>query len=408
MRFWLIIASFPILDIAWWIWANRKLGALPNPKPWRRLLALFVLFQFLGLTGLFVTRATGIHAPYPVTLLAALYLWHLIVLPITVLLTLLAELLIGSVNLAKWTLRRPSSVGFSSADAASDLNPEPRTLNPLTRRQFLAASAVVAPPLLTGAAVTTSLLNIQHFRHRDLTLKIPNLPPALDGLTIAHVSDIHIGRFTPISKLESVVQETNARKPDLVLLTGDLIDFALRDLPRAIDMVKQFTPRLGLAMCEGNHDLIENRFVFEQDVKQSGVPLLLNESKIIDVNGHPLQLLGIRWGGRSGFESATTSHVANTLRLRKKEAFPILLAHHPHAFDPAAEADIPLTLAGHTHGGQLMLTPNIGPGPLMYKYWSGLYQQKQSQLVVSNGVGNWFPLRLNAPAEILHLTLRPA
>jgi predicted MPP superfamily phosphohydrolase len=89
------------------------------------------------------------------------------------------------------------------------------------------------------------------------------------------------------------------------------------------------------------------------------------------------------------------------------DAFPILLAHHPHAFDPAAAAGIPLTLAGHTHGGQLMLTESIGFGPQMFRYWSGPYRNPNgSTLVVSNGVGNWFPLRVNAPAEIVHLTLR--
>ena len=91
---------------------------------------------------------------------------------------------------------------------------------------------------------------------------------------------------------------------------------------------------------------------------------------------------------------------------RDPEAFTILLAHHPHAFDRAAAAGIPLTLSGHTHGGQLMLTRNIGAGPLLFKYWSGLYRKGPSALAVSNGVGNWFPLRINAPAEILHLTLR--
>ena len=74
---------------------------------------------------------------------------------------------------------------------------------------------------------------------------------------------------------------------------------------------------------------------------------------------------------------------------------------------------MPLTLAGHTHGGQLMLPGGIGPGPLMYRYWSGLYRQPTptggaAACVVSNGVGNWFPLRMNAPAEIVHLTLRRA
>ena len=69
---------------------------------------------------------------------------------------------------------------------------------------------------------------------------------------------------------------------------------------------------------------------------------------------------------------------------------------------------MPLTLAGHTHGGQLMLTESIGAGPALFKYWSGLYRRESSALVVSNGVGNWFPLRVNAPAEIIHITLHRA
>jgi hypothetical protein len=91
---------------------------------------------------------------------------------------------------------------------------------------------------------------------------------------------------------------------------------------------------------------------------------------------------------------------------RDPAAFGILIAHHPHAFDWAAEAGIPLTLCGHTHGGQLMLSPNFGVGPLLFRYWSGLYEKGSSKLIVSNGVGNWFPLRINAPAEIVHITLR--
>ena len=89
-------------------------------------------------------------------------------------------------------------------------------------------------------------------------------------------------------------------------------------------------------------------------------------------------------------------------------AFPILLAHHPHAFDVAAVHEIPLTFAGHTHGGQLMLSAKHGAGPVMFRYWSGLYQKLNASLIVSNGAGNWFPLRTHAPAEIIHLTLRRA
>ncbi|HEX4125599.1 MAG TPA: hypothetical protein VHY37_12790, partial [Tepidisphaeraceae bacterium] len=86
--------------------------------------------------------------------------------------------------------------------------------------------------------------------------------------------------------------------------------------------------------------------------------------------------------------------------------FPILLVHHPHAFDPAAAHGFPLILSGHTHGGQIMLTRNIGAGPLRFRYWSGVHRIGDSRLTISNGVGNWFPLRINAPTEIVHITLK--
>ena len=100
--------------------------------------------------------------------------------------------------------------------------------------------------------------------------------------------------------------------------------------------------------------------------------------------------------------------VHTLLKQRHSNVFPILLAHHPHAFDAAAEAGVPLTLSGHTHGGQLMMNEQLGFGPAMFRYWSGLYTRGESKLIVSNGIGNWFPLRLNAPAEIIHITLQQA
>jgi predicted MPP superfamily phosphohydrolase len=112
-----------------------------------------------------------------------------------------------------------------------------------------------------------------------------------------------------------------------------------------------------------------------------------------------------------GDQAADAGHgdaLGQLLAQGKPDAFTILLAHHPQVFDAAAAAGIPLTLAGHTHGGQLMLTPRLGFGPWLYRYWSGLYRQGASQLVVSNGTGNWFPLRIGAPAEIVLLTLESA
>ena len=168
--------------------------------------------------------------------------------------------------------------------------------------------------------------------------------------------------------------------------------------------------RFGVAIIEGNHDLIENPREFETRVRASGIPFLLDESIIVNVHGFPVQLLGLRWTRAygEGRDAAIGAEVKKLLEQRNAGAFPILLAHHPHAFDAAAEAQMPLTLSGHTHGGQLMLNEQLGFGPALFRYWSGLYERGASKLIVSNGVGNWFPLRVNAPAEIVHLTLRRA
>src|SRR5262249_16267457 len=132
---------------------------------------------------------------------------------------------------------------------------------------------------------------------------------------------------------------------------------------------------------------------FERRARVANLPVLFDDSRTLNVRGVPIQFLGIRWGRetdskrRSSSNSVIRDSVETVLAKRDASAFPILLAHHPHAFDAAIEADLPLTFAGHTHGGQLMLTERLGAGPVMFRYWSGLYRHGNSSLVVSNGAG---------------------
>jgi predicted MPP superfamily phosphohydrolase len=164
-----------------------------------------------------------------------------------------------------------------------------------------------------------------------------------------------------------------------------------------------------LAMCVGNHDLFEDGRQFRRRIRAADLNLVANDVMPVTLRGQRIDLLGLDWGTPAAPRAAEIEpHMRDLLaRHGGGSAFPILLAHHPHAFDPARAAGIPLTLSGHTHGGQIMLTPHFGCG-CVYKYYSGLYSKGNSRLVVSNGVGNWFPLRINAPAEIVHLTLRKA
>jgi len=276
----------------------------------------------------------------------------------------------------------------------------------LSRRQFLGVALATAPPLLNLSLATIAMRQLNQFRVRRFILPIAGLPTDLHGLTIVQISDMHVGRFTSGRVLREMVRVVNELRADLILLTGDLINDALADLDHGLELVRSMEGRTGVYLIEGNHDLIENGPEFERRVKHSGIPFLLDESIVITIRGAPLQLLGLSWTRtRENRDAAIAAAVRQLLKQRQPETFPILLAHHPHAFGAAAAASIPLTLAGHTHGGQLMLNEQCGFGPALFRYWSGLYSKGASKLVVSNGVGNWFPLRVRAPAELLHFTL---
>lgn len=391
-------------EILFWIWADRRLRPTRRARLWRTLLHTYMSFQFVGFLSIFVQRALGIVADLPATLLATIYLWHILILPATAV-TLAIGCAIAFLGRRRAVPRPEPTIELPATSHV----PHP------TRRQILLAGATAVPPLLTGVSVATAMMQLGDFRVREFTIPLRDLPPDLDGMTIAHVSDTHVGRFTNGQKLKNIAEVTNSLRADLVLLTGDLIDYTLSDLPAAIDMVNRMDPRSGLYICQGNHDLFQSREAFDARVRAAGLALLVNDSARTLVRGRPVQLLGLRWAGHDdhlphdlGKDAGVYTYVPRLAAMRDPDAFPILLAHHPHAFDPAAAAGLPLTLAGHTHGGQLMLTDHIGPGPAFYRYWSGLYRKRNAHCIVSNGVGNWFPLRVNAPAEIIHVTLRRA
>lgn len=383
------------LTLVWWWWADRILRRLPGRGRWARVaVALFALSYVAGLAWFIFSRATRSHLPIPETGVALVMLWGLLGLPLIAVPLMLVRGVAGAV---RWGWRRQHPL---AKPPVTDGGPT------VTRRQALATAAVLAPMLLTTAATAVSLVQNRRFRVRRLEVRLPQLPAALDGLTIAHVSDSHVGKFTHGPILDRIVRATNDLDAELVVFTGDLIDSSLDELPEALSFIKRLQRPERFFAIEGNHDLFGGRETFERAVRGAGVPLLLDQTASIRLRGHPVQLIGLRWLADAA--APDPAYFRSVVSRRDPEAFPILLSHHPHAFDQAVENGLPLTLAGHTHGGQLMLTPEFGAGPALFRYWSGLYEKRDARLVVSNGVGNWFPLRTNAPAEIIHLTLRRA
>jgi predicted MPP superfamily phosphohydrolase len=389
-----IIGLMVSLDIIWWIVFAR----VATPGFARIAVSIFMVAMMVGLIAIIVARMSraGWDRVIPKFAVSAIFIWHFIGLG---LLALIGVALI------------PIFLGHKIISRNAPPKIEQATeLGAWSRRDFLRFGAAMLPPVFTIGLTGVAMYQLNQVRIRRFVLPIPDLPGALDGMTIAQVSDMHVGRFTKGKVLEKTVRLVNDLRADLVLLTGDLINDALADLDTGLELARKMEARFGLAIIEGNHDLIENPREFETRVRASGIPFLLDESTIMNMRGFPVQLLGLRWTRAygEGRDAAIGAEVRKLLEQRSADAFPILLAHHPHAFDAAAESGMPLTLSGHTHGGQLMLNEQLGFGPAMFRYWSGLYERGASKLIVSNGVGNWFPLRVNAPAEIVHLTLRRA
>ncbi len=404
--FWVNVTAILLAaNVAWWWFADRLARRLPRVVWWRWLTTAFVAGQ-LGLLAWTVgARVLAPHSDAGPGLLpaTAAYVWQMLVLPMV----LVVAVVIGVPAGAWWALRRVRGCGAKPATVnagATAMAPEVESTAGWTRRKVLAAAVVAAPPLLTGVGVGVSLAQLQSFRVRRITVPLANLPGELEGMRIASVSDLHVGTFTVASVLRRVVEATSAMDVDLVVMPGDLINNRLSDLSDALDAVTNIQSKYGTFMCIGNHDLIENGAEFVRRAKlRTG--LLVDESSVVNVRGIPVQVLGLPWTRGEEQIGASVRRLAMQVQAG---AFPILLSHHPHAFDGAAEAGIPLTFAGHTHGGQLMASEQVGFGPWMYRYWSGLYRKAEragASLVVSNGVGHWYPVRIGAPAEIIEVTL---
>lgn len=388
---WFILCIFGAMmagDVAWWRLADRRARGLRHARVWRSLLAAFCAFLLAYLASIVAipTLARGSSSPVPRPVHAAVYLWHFLVLPPTLALLALGGGIRGTARRVKRTPKTESR--------------PPQAPGTITRRKVLAAAAVAAPPLVMAAMTGIAVEQIGDLRVRRLRIPLATLPPELDGMTVAHVSDLHVGKFSRPDALRRMTDVVNGLRADFVAVTGDLIDMAIADLPQAVDIVRRIDPGHGMFICEGNHDLIENPGLFRQTMRRSGLGFLWNQQAVVNFRGSAVQFLGAPWE-----PALLNKYIPRFRSLLRPDAFPILLVHHPHGFDPAVETGLPLTLSGHTHGGQIMLNERVGFGPLMFRYWSGLYRKGDDALVVSNGTGNWFPLRINAPAEIIHLTL---
>ncbi len=294
-------------------------------------------------------------------------------------------------------------------------------------------AALTRTPLWLSRGRLRHAKAIRHYRTTELEIGLPGLHSGLEGLRIVHLSDPHVGDLVPVEHLAEVVDAANALKGDLVAVTGDLIDLSHDVLDGVIEAVGRLRAPLGVHFVAGNHDYLQDRDGFIQRFREAGLGLLLNQRLNVQVGGALLTVAGIDYAAR---RSVLSQHVNQALRSRPigrsnrsgaadsdargprrsqrsdRSDATILLSHHPNAFDAAAKLGVDLTLAGHTHGGQVVMSDkrgkkgSIGLASLAHRYPKGHFQKGDAHLYVTSGIGSWFPLRVKCPPEIAVVTLR--
>ena len=346
--------------------------------------------------------------------------------------TLLAFLILAGPPMLAWGGIKALVVLYrrKKKPALSPLSAAPSVAPMVSRRNFLAGGAGMLIPGLYGAALYGVYGNLDEIEISDeVSIPVANLPASLEGLTVVQLSDIHVGPYIREKELQHAVSLVNGLHPDLVAITGDLIDRDLASLPVAVRGLAGIRSTLGVFTVLGNHDIYSDPYSFTsnhrggvkivQGLESIGIRTLRNEVEWLGSGQDRLALLGLDWltsnsssGNFYRYREAETRQQLRQMAAQAGEETPkLLLAHHPDTFSDAIPYKIDLTLSGHTHGGgQVVLgyvngVP-IGVATFRFKYLSGLYQENGCSLYVNRGLGYLgIPIRINCPPEISRFRL---
>jgi hypothetical protein len=231
----------------------------------------------------------------------------------------------------------------------------------------------------------------------DVAIRLPAKPPGLAGLRLAFVSDLHVGFFLDPEDLARLAERVAAARPDAVLLCGDLVNQFGEECELLARGLASLRAPLGLFAVPGNHDYYADRSLrrWRRALESVGAHVLLNQGVRLERGDAALWLAGVD-DLREG-----APDLAAALRGREPDEPAVLLSHHPDFFCEAARAGVELTLAGHTHGGQVLLGGRTPLRHTRHGFWSGRFERGGSQLYVGRGAGvSFLPVRRGAPPEL--------
>ncbi|CAG0982926.1 UDP-2,3-diacylglucosamine pyrophosphatase LpxG [Planctomycetaceae bacterium] len=300
--------------------------------------------------------------------------------------------------------------------------PIPEKLVDPERRKLLHRSALMAPAAIAVTAGLGALASQADPVVTRVPLRLRNGYGALDGITIAQFSDVHIGSYMSQRRLDVLVNALHALKPDIIVCTGDLIDNHEDQLAPATEFLRRLKAPRGIYMCMGNHEYISAMSTSDampeniiKPLRATGVDVLIAQTRKLSINGAHLWLMGTDYPDMRGLpmmmrRSTTQSLDACLSEVRDDGAPRIVLAHTPNQFIEGQKREIDLMLSGHTHGGQISLGRigdyHFSPVLPFEFYHRGNYERDGRQLYVNSGYGGWLPERINCPPEITLVTLQ--
>ena len=320
--------------------------------------------------------------------------------------------------------------------AASSLSTVERLANP-SRRYFFRTASVLAGAAPFAGAVYGFAAERLSYQVRRVEIPIANLPPALDGMKIAQISDIHLSAFMSRESVRRVVDMTNDLGSDVTVVTGDLITGSRDPIADCVEEVSRLHAPLGIYGCNGNHEIYADAEETAQLLfAQAGMKMLRQENAVLNFRGAHLNLIGVDYQRERNLNGHRTLMLSNMEPLIRRDLPNILLSHNPNSFNRAAELGIELSLAGHTHGGQIqveILDHRLTPARFISDYIAGLFERplfkpsrevlvqsaadrptgnprpNTSRLYVNRGIGTvGAPVRLGVPPEISLIVLRRA
>ena len=382
----ILLGSLVSAGIHTYLWL-RLIRPAHLPRPWHVAATLGLVALFLSIP---LTTTSRMFAPG----LAATLGW--VSLPWMALagLTFVVIVVLDVARLTAWTGRRALR------------RPADSTL--LSRRRFLTRVTGGAALAVGSTSVAAGMVSARG-EHQTVDVEVPlaKLPRALDGFTIVQITDLHVGMTIDRAFVQRVVDHANGLAPDLIALTGDLVDGKVEDLRAEVAPLGELRARHGVFAITGNHEYYSGADAWIAEITRLGARYLRNQRVTIGDGDARFELAGVDDYTAESYPGHGEDMAAAVAGRDPSRAL-VLLAHQPRQVRHAALHGVDLQLSGHTHGGQIFpwhYIVKMQQGGLL----AGRYEHEGTQLYVSRGCGYWGPpVRLLAPLEITRIILRAA